>query len=101
MTLKISVIETCIDIPECMMAEEIRHATPADDQLNALTAYMISGLPSTRVDVKEETQAYFPFCDDIVVIDGIVIQGSRIIVPASLKQRVIEKLHNNYISVEK
>ena len=51
---------------ECPMAEKIRHATHMDDQLNVLTAYMINGWPSTRAELKEEIQLYWPFCDDTV-----------------------------------
>ena len=30
----INAIETCIDIPECMKVQEIRHATHTDNHLN-------------------------------------------------------------------
>ena len=41
--LNINVIETSTDIPECMMAEEIRYAPQVDDHLDTLTVYMING----------------------------------------------------------
>ena len=41
MNLTISKVETCNSIPECMMAEEIRHTVHEDDHLNTLTLYMI------------------------------------------------------------
>ena len=61
MNLNINAIETCMDIPECMSTEEMRHTTQVDDHLNALTMYVIHGPPSTRADVKEEIQPYGPF----------------------------------------
>ena len=36
-----------------MMAEEIRHATLADEHLSALTIYVINGWLSARIEVKE------------------------------------------------
>ena len=61
MNLNISAIERCPDIPACMSAEEIRYATQADDLLNALTAYVINGWPSTRKEVQAEFQLPWPF----------------------------------------
>ena len=38
----INVIDTCTDIPECIMAEEMRHAMQ-DDHVSELTSLMIHG----------------------------------------------------------
>ena len=46
--MNINVVKTCIDIPECMIAQEIRHAMQADDYLITLTAFVRNGWPSTR-----------------------------------------------------
>ena len=43
----------CTDIPECLTAEKVRHATKADDQLDTMTVYMIYGWPLTTAEVKE------------------------------------------------
>ena len=42
-SLNISLVETCTDIPECMLAEEIRYALQTESHLNALTEYVING----------------------------------------------------------
>ena len=44
-----------------MMVDEIRHATEANDHLNALTAYVKIGWPSATAEVKDETQSYLLF----------------------------------------
>ena len=41
--LSINVIETCTDIPECIMTEDIRHAAQRDGHLNELAVYVIHG----------------------------------------------------------
>ena len=45
MNMNINVVEIWTDIPECMMAEEIRHDVQADNHLNTLTAYVINDWP--------------------------------------------------------
>ena len=47
MDLKINARDVEIDIPEYMMAEEIRLTMQNDDQLNILMTYMIHGYPLT------------------------------------------------------
>ena len=42
-------------------SKEIRHAIQAHDNLNALTVYTINGWLSTRSEVKDEIQPYWPF----------------------------------------
>ena len=62
--------------------------------------YVINGGPSTRAEVKEEIQMYWPFLDDPAVIDGIVMKDRRIIVPASLQQIAIEQLSIKNIGID-
>ena len=54
MNLSIIAVETCADIPECMMMEEIRYAMQEDDYLASLTASMINVWLLTRAEAKEE-----------------------------------------------
>ena len=57
MNLHITAMEKCTDISECMMLEETRQATQADDYLNALTTYVLNGKLLTRVEVKDDMQS--------------------------------------------
>ena len=84
MNLNSNAVETCSNILECMMVEEIRHTMHVDGHLNALTTYVINGWQSTRGKVKEEIQVYWPFCNDMLVIDGTVVKGQIIVILASL-----------------
>ena len=70
-----------------MMAGEIRHATQADDYLNVPTVNVIHDWPSTRAEIKDVIQPYWPFHDDMTVVFGIEIKGRKVIGPASLQQR--------------
>ena len=71
MGLNINAIEVSTDMPECMEVEAIRHAMQDYSHLSALITYMIHGWPSTRAEVKEELKPYWPFRNDITVIDRI------------------------------
>ena len=74
-------IETCTDIFECMVAEEIRHATQEYDHLGVFTTYVLHGWLS-RTEVIKEMQLYWSFRDEVAFIDGIAMKGRKIIIPA-------------------
>ena len=99
MNLNINAIEACTDIPECMMAEEIRHATCDNDNVSIMSAYMIKEWPSTKANVKE-LQPYWPFTDNIAVTGRATFKGRRIIMPSSLHQRAQDQLHVNQMGIE-
>ena len=61
MNLTTNAIETCTDIQECMMAKKIKYVTPTDDHLHVLKTYVLNGWSSTRADIKDKIQAYWPF----------------------------------------
>ena len=46
-------------------------------------------------------QAYWLFRDEIAIIDRIAIKGRIIIIPASLKDKVIKQLNINHMDIEK
>ena len=58
MNMNINVITVCSGIPECMMVEEIRHVTEADNHQNVLSSYVMNSWPSVRAEVKDEIQPY-------------------------------------------
>ena len=53
MNLNINAIETCKDIPECMMMEEIRHATQGRMSPNGIGMYVIKWLVINQSYVKK------------------------------------------------
>ena len=50
MSLSINAVEKCTNVPECMVAEEIRQARQDDDHLSALLTYLIHHNTSTAIN---------------------------------------------------
>ena len=48
-----------------------------------------------------DLRPYWSYRDDLAVIDGVVMKGRCIIIPAVLKQQVLDQLHLNHIGIEK
>ena len=57
---------------------------------------MIVGWPSRRDEVHSDLKPYWCDRDDVVVIDGVVMNGMWIITPTDLKQQVLDQLHKSY-----
>ena len=74
MSLTINARETCRDIPECMMAEDIRCMTLEDDRRCGPSANVIHRWPATRGEIVKEVQPYWSFRDESVAIDRIAMK---------------------------
>ena len=81
--------------------EEIRSVTLEDDNIGALSTYMIHAWPSTKAKVIKEIHQSWPFRDETLVIDLIVMKDRRMIIPASLQKRALDQPHVNHMGIEK
>ena len=80
-------IDTCMDMPDCMIAEEMRSVTMDDDYLSRLSEYLFHSWASKRPEVQKDLHPYWSFRDEIVIIDDTAIKGKRKIMPVSLQER--------------
>ena len=80
--------------------QEIRSATEVDAELQALASVITQGWPETRAEVPSQLQAYFPFREELSVQDGVVFKGERIVVPSSLRQSLMDKVHASHLGIQ-
>ena len=97
----IDAIQSATDIPECMSILQIQWASTQVDHLQHLKSFIIAGWPSTKDEMYRDLKPYWPYRDELAVIDGVVLKGRHIIIPTSLKQQVLDQLHSNHIGIEK
>lgn len=76
--------------------EELREETENDDSLRKLKQCIITGFPDHRKDIHQDIRAYWPFRDELCIDDGLVIKGSQIVVPTSLRNRFLADLHEGH-----
>ena len=60
---------------------EIRKETKADLVLDQLQGMITTGWPDSIKDLPPVIRSYWPYRDEISVNDGIIMKGSRIIIP--------------------
>ena len=97
----INAIESCMDMAECMTAEEIRLAIMVNECFAMLSEYVLHNWLSTNAEVQKKPQPYWAFRDGIAIIDFIAMKSRGIIVPASLQNLALNQLHLNHMGTEK
>ena len=101
MDIRIDAIQSTTDIPKCILIPQIQQASAQDEHLQCLKNYIIAGWPSTKEDLHSDLRPYWSYRDDLAVIDGVVMKGRCIIIPAVLKQQVLDQLHLNHMGIKK
>ena len=80
--------------------QEIKSATEVDAKLHALAPIITQGWPERRADVPSQLQVCFPFREELSIQDGVVFKGERIVVPSSLRQCMMDKVHSSHLGIQ-
>ena len=101
MDIRIDTTQSMTDISECISISQIQHTSAQDEHLQHLKNIIITGWLGTKDKVHSNLRPYRSYRDDLAVIDGVVMKGRCIIIPAQLKQQVLGKLHLNHMGIKK
>ena len=101
MDIQVDAIQSLVDMPDCISIEEIQWASLQDAHLQQLKTFIIAGWPHTKDELQTVIRPYWPYMDELVVIDGVLLKGRHIIIPDDLKQQVLTQLHINHMGIEK
>ena len=81
--------------------EDFVTATAADAGLQAVMTYYMNGWPKNNTKAISEAKPYWKFKNDLFVEDGLVILDNRLVVPVSLRAKVLAQIHTAHLGVEK
>ena len=79
--------------------EELRRATREDPVLSHLMEYIATGFPATRRDTHSSTHDYWSFRDELSIEDGLVLKGTRVVIPEKLRDQFIKDVHAGHQGV--
>ena len=80
--------------------DDIRVSTEADEGMKELKNVILKGWPEKRSDVSRNVSQYFGVRDELTVQDELVYRGQRVVVPQSLRKRMVQRIHASHIGVE-
>ena len=79
---------------------EIQCHSKEDETLQALSKVIALGWPDTRQEVPDLVRPYFNYRDELHAEDGMLFKGNRIIVPKSLRKKMLDVTHQGHIGLE-
>lgn len=62
--------------------------------MEALLSIIENGFSDHKRDLPQQIKQYFPFHEHLSVVDGVLLYKDRILIPASLRQEILDALHS-------
>ncbi|KAL0963939.1 hypothetical protein UPYG_G00315580 [Umbra pygmaea] len=90
----------CVSYISTNRLEELRTHTAKDQVLQTLSTVIQRGWPSRERSIHPSIRPFFPYRDELVVDDGIVIKGQRTVIPHSLHREYINIIHRGHPGLE-
>ena len=81
--------------------DEIKRSTDSDPQLSTLRNVILQGWPELRNKCPTEILDFWTFRDELTVMDSIVFKGQRVVIPKSMRNAILEKIHSGHMGIEK
>ena len=85
---------------ESLSIEELRSKTLEDPELSKLESAITRGFPPTHQLTDPQIRQYFNVKDNLWIQDGIIMYKDRLVIPASLRPRVLNLLHSAHQGVD-
>ncbi len=72
----------------------IKQSTANDPQLQTVLSFIRSGWPEYIGKVPESVRDFHQVTGELSELDGLVIRGSRIVIPAGVREMILERIHD-------
>ena len=73
----------------------IKQESERDPQLLLLKKFIIQGWPKDIKQCPTPIESFWNFRDELSIVDGIVVKGSRIVVPFKFRPELLGLLHDD------
>jgi len=88
-----------IDNLQVLTWDKVQEETLKDGSLRNLMRLIQDGFPEHSQHMPEGTSEYFRFRNDLMRVDNVILYKSRIIIPKSLRRKVLENIHSAHQGV--
>ena len=79
----------------------IHGETAKDHTLNLLRHYIHMGWPVDRRMLPHELHTFWNYREDLSMENGLITKGARLIIPSTLRRKVLEQIHEGHLGIEK
>ena len=82
-------------------ADEVKNATEKDPVLKQVLAKIKGGWPKSQNNLPSARFPYFNRRFQLTVQEGCILCGLKVVIPDSLKERVLEEIHEGHTGIVK
>lgn len=86
---------------EDLTLKNVKIEAGRDPVIRKLTETIMGGFPKNRSDLDEELREFWKVRDGLGVVDGLVVYGTRVVIPKELRKQILEDLHASHQGREK
>ena len=87
-------------VPEAVTLQELQQQTDMDPELSELKDAITRGYLTAK-EKKFLGASYDPVFTELAVVGGLVVRGARIVVPRSLREKVVQLAHVGHQGITK
>jgi len=80
-------------------ASQIRNSTKRDPVLSQVSCFMDQGWPSKLTADQSHLQPYFVRRTELSLVQGVLLWGTRVVVPPALRKPILEQLHSCHFGI--
>ena len=75
--------------------------TAKDPVISSVIRFVREGWPPKKNDEGTEMQRFRQLADSLSVINGCLVHGYRVVIPANLRRQVLEQLHEGHFGIQR
>ena len=87
-----SMCDTLYQVTHVTTWDMVRDATASDQTLKKLGTLIQEGFPEVR-HLSPELRPYQRISDQLSIVDGVILAGNRLVIPAALRPNILTALH--------
>ncbi|XP_033727655.1 uncharacterized protein K02A2.6-like [Pecten maximus] len=80
---------------------EIKLATKEDSEMRTIMEMVKDGWPEERSALPLNIRTYWPYRDEIIVSDGVLFKGGKLIIPNPMRKEMVQRVHSSHMGIEK
>ena len=81
--------------------ELIHEETSKDPTLTLLRHYIHMGWPNDCRMLPQELHTFWNYREDLSMENGLIMKGARLLIPSTLRKKVLEQIHDGHLGIEK
>ena len=76
--------------------DKIRQETTSNPTTVKIAETINKGWPSSNRHMDKELKQFYSYKEGLVLNDGLILKGERILIPETMKKEILEKIHTGH-----